>query len=193
MSKEWVSPIYAFFEPFPAIGHENGQRYYEFRCVAKGCGKRIRRFLDKKDAKSTSNMCKHARTCWGEEVVKAADNAKSCDVARESIVNGILTNGSITASFERKGKGKITYSHRQHTKTEMKAEIVRWVCESARPFNIVKDRAFLSLMKTGQPEYYIPSPSTISRDVKLVFARTRQCIAKMLQVRMVLVLLSQKK
>ncbi|KAG2741624.1 hypothetical protein P692DRAFT_201842237 [Suillus brevipes Sb2] len=160
LSKEWVSPIYAFFEPFPIIGHENGRRYYEFRCVAKGCGKRIRRFLDKKDAKSTSNMRKHARTCWGEEVVKAADDAKSCDVARESIVNGILTNGSITASFERKGKGKITYSHRQHTKTETKAEIVRW---------------------TGRPEYYIPSPSTVSRDVKLVFVRTRKRIAKMLQ------------
>ncbi|KAG0700689.1 hypothetical protein DFH29DRAFT_807315, partial [Suillus ampliporus] len=181
LSKEWVSPIYAFFEPFPTIGHENGRRYYEFRCVAKGCGKRIRHFLDKKDAKSASNMRKHACTCWGEEVVKAADDAKSCDIARESIVNGILTNGSITASFERKGKGKITYSHRQHTKTETKAEIVRWVCESARPFDIVKDRAFQSLMKTGRPEYYIPSPSTVSRDVKLVFARMCQRIAKMLQ------------
>ncbi|KAG1758017.1 hypothetical protein EDB19DRAFT_1622771, partial [Suillus lakei] len=193
LSKEWVSPIYAFFKPFPTIGHKNGWRYYEFQCVAKGCRKRIQRFLDKKDAKSTSNMCKHARTCWGEEVVKAADNAKSCDVARESIINEILTNGSIMALFKHKGKGKITYSHRQHTKTKMKAEIVQCVCESACPFNIVKDQVFLYLMKTGQPEYYIPSPSTVSRDVKLVFAQTRQCIAKMLQVRMVLVLLSQKK
>ena len=61
------------------------------------------------------------------------------------------------------------------------AEIVRWVAENARPFNIVKDRAFLSLMKTGRPSHYIPSPSTVSRDVKLVFARTRQRIAKMLR------------
>jgi hypothetical protein len=37
-------------------------------------------------------------------------------------------------------------------------------------------------MKTGRPEYYIPSPTTISRDVRLVFARTRQRIAKMLKV-----------
>ncbi|KAG2050356.1 hypothetical protein BDR06DRAFT_984019 [Suillus hirtellus] len=172
LSKEWVSPIYAFFKPFLTIGHKNGWRYYE---------KRIRCFLDKKDAKSTSNMHKHACTCWGEEVVKAADDAKSCDVACESIVNGILTNGSITASFERKGKGKITYSHWQHTKTKTKAEIVQWVCKSAHPFNIIKDQAFQSLMKTGRPEYYIPSPSTVSHDVKLVFARTRQHIAKMLQ------------
>jgi hypothetical protein len=37
-------------------------------------------------------------------------------------------------------------------------------------------------MKTGRPEYYIPSPSTVSRDVRLVFLRTRERIAKMLNV-----------
>lgn len=36
-------------------------------------------------------------------------------------------------------------------------------------------------MKTGRPEYYIPSPSTVSRDVKLVFVNVRKRIAKMLQ------------
>ena len=87
-----------------------------------------------------------------------------------------------------------------HTKTELKyvkghskkfpttnasqcrAEIVRWVSESARPFKIVADRGFQSLMKTGRPEIYIPSPTTVARDVKLVFARTRERIAQMLQV-----------
>lgn len=62
------------------------------------------------------------------------------------------------------------------------AEIVRWVSESMRPFSIVKDRGFQSLMKTGRPEYYIPSPETVSRDVKKVFVRCRERIAKMLQV-----------
>lgn len=37
-------------------------------------------------------------------------------------------------------------------------------------------------MKTGQPEYYLPSPTTISHDVRLIFARTQQHIAKMLRV-----------
>lgn len=63
-----------------------------------------------------------------------------------------------------------------------RAEIVRWVSENMRPFDIVKDRGFLSLMKTGRPEHYIPSPVTVSRDVKQVFAKCRQRIAKMLQV-----------
>jgi hypothetical protein len=63
-----------------------------------------------------------------------------------------------------------------------RAELIRWVSENSRPFDIVKDRGFQCLMKTGRPGYYIPSPSTLSRDVRLVFARTRQRIAKMLCV-----------
>jgi hypothetical protein len=63
-----------------------------------------------------------------------------------------------------------------------RAEIVRWVAESMRPFEIVKDRGFQSLMKTGRPGYYIPLPSTVARDVRLVFARTRNRISKMLRV-----------
>jgi hypothetical protein len=34
--------------------------------------------------------------------------------------NDIKNTGSITAAFKRKGKGKVTYSHRQHTKMETK-------------------------------------------------------------------------
>ena len=45
----------------------------------------------------------------------------------------------------------------------------------------MKDRGFRALMKTGRPEYYLPSPATVSRDVRLVFARTRQRVATMLR------------
>ena len=65
---------------------------------------------------------------------------------------------------------------------QSRAEIVRWVSESKRPFKIVKDRGFQSLMKTGRPGYHIPSPETVSRDVKKVFVRVRKRIAKTLQV-----------
>jgi hypothetical protein len=62
------------------------------------------------------------------------------------------------------------------------AEIVRWVAESKRPFQIVNDHGFQSLMKTGRPGYHIPSAETVSRDTKRVFVQVRKCIAKMLQV-----------
>lgn len=62
-----------------------------------------------------------------------------------------------------------------------RAEIVRWVCESKRPYEIVSDRGFQSLIKTGRPHYYIPSPSTVSRDVRLVFVNCRIRMARMLR------------
>jgi len=51
-----------------------------------------------------------------------------------------------------------------------------------RPFKIVEDRGFQCLMKTGRPDYYIPSARTVSRDVKKVFTQCRERIAKMLHV-----------
>jgi len=66
--------------------------------------------------------------------------------------------------------------------TQCRAELVCWVSESLWPFEIVKDWGFQSLMKIGWPEYYLPSPTTISHDVRLMFAHTQQCIAKMLRV-----------
>ena len=59
--------------------------------------------------------------------------------------------------------------------------MVRWVSESMQPFNIVEDRGFRMLMKTGRPEYYLPSRFTVSRDVKEVFIKVRKRVAQMLQ------------
>jgi hypothetical protein len=89
----------------------NNRRAHAFRCMAKGCKANIRRFLDKKDARSTGNMRKHVKVCWGDEVLKAADDTKNAEEVRTKIVTSVLHNGSITASFERKGKGRVTYSH----------------------------------------------------------------------------------
>jgi hypothetical protein len=81
----------------------------------------VKRFVDKADAASTSNLRKHAKICWGDDVIKAADDTKDVDVARGIASKATLGNGSMTAMFERvKGKGVVTYSHTQHTKTETK-------------------------------------------------------------------------
>jgi len=153
---------------------------HEFTCLQKHCHQKIVRYLDTKDAQSTGNMRRHVKKCWGEGVLTAAESAKDANEACSRIIHGFLKTGKITEMFERKAKA--TYSTIQHTKSETRAEIVRWVAESLRPFAIVKDRGFRSLMKTGRPDYYIPSPSTIARDVKAVFARVRNRISKILRV-----------
>jgi len=52
-----------------------------------------------------------------------------------------------------------------------------------RPFSIVEDEGFKTLMKTGRPNHYIPKRRTIARDVKQVFKKTRKRIQKMLKVK----------
>jgi hypothetical protein len=119
--KEWTAPVYVFFAPRPSIEYVDGRRCHTFQCAAKPCKMReriVRRFLDKGDAKSTGNLRKHARKCWGEDVVASADNAQSADDVRHVGQGGKLAPGLITAAFARAGKGKVSYSHIQHTRTE---------------------------------------------------------------------------
>lgn len=118
LMKDWTSPVYAFSDPTPTIEMNGDRRAHVFKCMSKGCKVKIRRFLDKKDARSTGNMRKHVKACWGEEILQTADQARNAEEVRGKIVKNFLRNGSITTAFERKGKGKVTYSHRQHTRTE---------------------------------------------------------------------------
>ena len=121
---DWVSPIYAFFGRVPDITYNSqGRRAHEFRCAATHCkgrglnGRIVHRFLDTTDCKSTSNLKRHATACWGPETVNNALESKvDIKTARRTLSN--MKDGSITTSFERKGKGKFSYSHRQHSKAE---------------------------------------------------------------------------
>lgn len=60
----------------------------------------------------------HAINCWGRENVENSENASNIETAREALKGAELRDGSITAVFERTGKGKVSYSHRNHTKAE---------------------------------------------------------------------------
>lgn len=102
----------------------NGRRVHDFSCAAKICkgkGKNpqlVRCYLDTGDKISTSGLHQHANVCWGEQIVKEAAVAKDIASARDVLKGAVQRDGSITAVFERTGKGKVTYSYRQHTRTE---------------------------------------------------------------------------
>jgi len=126
-----VSPIYAFFRPTPSIETVDGRRVHEFECSAshcKGHGKNpriVRRYLDTSDRNSTGNLRKHARVCWGEEILSGADACGDHDIARKGLDKAKkLQDRSITTSFERQGKGKLTFSHRQHTKIQTRFVVI---------------------------------------------------------------------
>ena len=121
LQKEWDAPIYVFFKPFPTIQYIKDRKAHVFICAASPClgqTRFVRRFLDTSDAKSTSNLRRHAKMCWSEEAVRAADGTRDVRAARAALRTVTPNNGSITAAFQRLGKGKVVYSHRQHTKIE---------------------------------------------------------------------------
>ena len=52
-----------------------------------------------------------------------------------------------------------------------------------RPFAVVKDRGFISLMKTGRPyDSWIPSPTKIADDLMVVWHAVRLRVMQMLEV-----------
>ena len=50
--------------------------------------------------------------------MEKSEEASNIASARDALKKADLRDGSITAVFERTGKGKVTYSHRPHTENE---------------------------------------------------------------------------
>jgi hypothetical protein len=122
--------------------------------------------------------------CWGKEAVDAADGL-TADGTREILEgrDNLLRDGSIKAALGAKAKvTTVTYSTRPPTKLESRANHVRWIAQSKRPFEIVSDPGYHLNMKEGRPHQYIPSVTTLRRDIKAAFAACRRKVAQKLKV-----------
>ena len=129
IKKHWKAPIYAFFEAEPLVTYVmdpktgKDKKCYTFCCTNHGCTGCIRHHLDSKDKSSTSNLRKHAKQCWGEDQLKMVDDSKNI-IAAHNAIGQIYQTGTITVHFERKDGSKITYSNKQHTKTEIRYDSI---------------------------------------------------------------------
>jgi hypothetical protein len=146
MAKDWMSPIYGFFESRPAIMVVEGRRCHEFKCAAPHCkgkgakARVVRRYLDKADKGSTSNMHKHAKICWGVEIVSKAlqtKNELTIKEVRKSLSEAKLQDGMITALFERMGKETVSFSTKQHTYMETRS--VKYIYNKSK----IKNNCFI--------------------------------------------------
>ncbi|KAI1785791.1 hypothetical protein LXA43DRAFT_899061, partial [Ganoderma leucocontextum] len=171
--QRWRSPVYGFFLSEVEVAYKDGRRSHLFQCAAKGCGVCIRRYLDTKDHASSGNLFKHARLCWTNEAVDHAIELGDADVVHEKLVKPKAQSKSITEFFSQTNGKKMKYSHHALTKIDTRCDL--------RPFKMLADCGFLVIAKSGCPGYYVPSPSTVSRDVKVVFVATRKRLAKLLQ------------
>ncbi|KAJ6632563.1 hypothetical protein B0H10DRAFT_1624834, partial [Mycena sp. CBHHK59/15] len=165
------------------IEYRGGKLHHTFTCGARNCKHTITRNQTTKDSNSTKNLRVHAKKCWGEDNVVAAEKVKSLAAARKLLKeNSGVRSQRLTDIFRaHEAGGGESFSHVPLTNEQSRAEHVRWVSESLCPFVIAKDRAYRRLMKSGRPSAYIPSPTTIARDVKLLFNKTRERLKKRFQ------------
>jgi hypothetical protein len=133
-----------------------GRHVHVFECNAKHCkgkgnGRMVCQYLDTGDAKSTSNLRKHAKGCWGDEVVAAADDTRDLQAARKALGKVRLVDGSITAAFKRVATDKVTYSHRPHTFTEAQYVSSSLSLVSTRLTETLVLSSFVGLQKISSP------------------------------------------
>ncbi|KAG6807073.1 hypothetical protein H0H92_008924, partial [Tricholoma furcatifolium] len=167
----WCSPVYGFFKPEVKVVYDGKRKAHVFYCAAKKCKTTsyVKHYQDSKDHSATSNLKTHATKCF-VEVIKAAftgDSATVCD-------------GSIFAAFACQGQQPISVSYCALTSDETRVRIALWCAESSRPMKIVRDCQFTMLILAGRPTTTIPSPTTVSRDIKAAFEACRSQIDNIL-------------
>ncbi|KAF8994850.1 hypothetical protein BDZ89DRAFT_972040 [Hymenopellis radicata] len=177
------SAIFGFYEPDVRVVQRDTDTAKEvphdaFRCYK--CRGFVYRNRTTQDKSSGSELKNHANKCFGVEAVKAAMTSKDLEGTRKSVQKAQQERQTTLTGLLHKlvDKAKEVYSTIALTKAEVQAECARWCAENYRPFKIVADRAFKKLMKTGRPAAYIPHPTTVSRDTKTLFAKTRHRLAK---------------
>ncbi|KAH9957491.1 hypothetical protein BC827DRAFT_1137886 [Russula dissimulans] len=177
--KMWHSPVYGFFKVKVEIKYEDNCKYHYFKCAARHCkGKGgVCRYQDSQDHAAMSNLKTHAVRCFGTDAVDAAFKKGP----------STTPGTSIFGAFAQLGHQPVSFSHRAHTIDETRvasfplAHIAQWCAKSNWPMNIVRDHQFKVLMKTGRPGTMIPSPMTVSCNIKIVFERCRERINKILK------------
>ena len=129
----------------------------------------------------------HAVKCFGADAINAAANNTQSH-GRDGTILLVLANNwlqyPIMLSLWRK-IGKIIMLQpfpNSDSDNFESAQIARWCTESNQPLKIVKDQASVVLMKAGHPGTTIPSPMTVSQDIKSAFERCHEHIDQILKV-----------
>ncbi len=121
LQSRWRSAVYAFYKAEVELDYIDGRRCLLFRCAAKGCTlPPVKRFLDKGDRSSSSNLYNHARSCWGSDVVDQARELGDATRVRGTLVANILQNGKITEFFAPAKKGTAMYSNRPLSRIQIR-------------------------------------------------------------------------
>jgi len=146
----------------------------------------IQHFQDLKDHAATSNLRSHTIRCFGQEAIDAAFNGTHPKARNQSLLHlhnkANNSSRSLTMHIQRLNLSEYHLNCWDPFWLISSAYISWWCTENNCPLHIVKDQHFEVLIKVGQPTTYIPSPSTVSQDIKAVFEKSWECIDKILKV-----------
>ncbi|KAJ7665490.1 hypothetical protein B0H14DRAFT_2658510 [Mycena olivaceomarginata] len=142
---KWTSPIYPFIKDNvkTLTDSHNGRKYQAFKCKAPGGCKTKVNSDPHSDWSSISNLKKHAKQCWGADVIDTHIRGVAADASRD---------GSIFAAFARSRQHPVNVSHRTHTQPEFRVCLICWITEANRPFKIVQDHQLQQLLTACHPE-----------------------------------------
>jgi len=127
----WKSPVYGFYQPEVVVGYLHRRKFHEFSCAKKGCGTKIRRYLDASaknktgqatNSRSTSNLRGHAKACFGKQMVKSVAGMK-IDVVRQKILGKMpqrAFNAELDIKDEHGRTKKLTFTVRNQTPEELR-------------------------------------------------------------------------
>jgi hypothetical protein len=65
---------------------------------------------------------------------------------------------------------------------KFRIKLALWAVQCHRPFAIIADPEFIEILTDLNNKIIVPSPSTLSRDVKEIFSMSRLKVASILQV-----------
>ena len=181
------SSVYGFSKSKVLVQYEKGWKFDVFQCAAKKCKGHgtVHWYLDSKDRTATSNLKTHALKCFGTDAVNAAANNTQSHGRDGTIFTAFAHPGQqyhTMLSLRRKMSKIIMLSTCFSSWHDfVSAQIARWCTESNWPLKIVTDWAFAVLMKSGHFGTTIPSPMTVSWDIKSAFERCREHIDHILK------------
>ena len=97
---------------------DGGRKCHVFRCRGKGCKYEVARFQDTSDRNSTGRLRRHVNICFPEGALAKKEGGDDSNDEKQGEARGEGRSGRIDMTFRRTGKGKVTFTMREHTKAE---------------------------------------------------------------------------
>jgi hypothetical protein len=162
--KSWKSQVYSHFKSPPDIFIEKGVVKYRYICKSYVISYSIPFQLIISDPRNPS-----------QTIIRVRSDDSTSNLNRH------VTR--CAGHLPQSGQAINDFAHGStYTKAEFRYLSVVWVSQCHRPFAIVNDEPLQRMFRMLYAKVDIPSPTTLSRDVKEVHDLAKQNVAKVLQV-----------